>query len=103
MSVLDTPIEQLAQQVSAGDVKATQCVAESLDQIRDQNESLNALISVCEELAQSEAANIDAKIAAGEAVGPLAGIPVAIKDGICTKGQRTTASSKMLELSLIHI
>ena len=97
MSVLDNSIEQLAQQVSAGEVTASQCVEESLNQIQAQNESINALITVCEETARAQAAAVDAKIAAGETAGPLAGIPIAIKDGICTQGQRTTAGSKMLE------
>ena len=59
------------------------------------NPSLNAFITLTPDLAQRHAQAADAAIARGEA-GPLAGIPLAIKDLFCTAGVRTTAGSKIL-------
>lgn len=60
-------------------------------------DKVGAYITLTEEKALSDAAVIDAKIAAGEELSPLAGVPVSVKDNICTKGIRTTCASKMLE------
>lgn len=97
MSVLDNGIEQLARLVSTGEVTAVQLVEESLAQLSAQNDSLNVMISHDDDQARQQAEAVDRKIAAGESVGPLAGVPVAIKDCICTKGQTTTSGSQMLK------
>ncbi len=60
-------------------------------------EYLNNFVTVSEELARSQARAVDAKIARGEEIGILEGIPAGIKDLFCTKGVRSTASSHMLE------
>lgn len=68
-----------------------------LDEIKAKDEVIKAYITVCEEEAMSKAKEVQAKMDNGEEVGPLAGIPIAIKDNICTKGVKTTCASKMLE------
>ena len=60
-------------------------------------DKVGAYITLTEEHALETAAAIDAKRAAGEELAPLAGVPVSVKDNICTKGIRTTCASRMLE------
>ena len=75
-------------------VELTNAVIARVDAVEDQ---VNAYVTLDKENALAQAAKVDAKIAAGEQIAPLAGIPGAIKDNISTKGLRTTCSSKMLE------
>jgi aspartyl-tRNA(Asn)/glutamyl-tRNA(Gln) amidotransferase subunit A len=67
-----------------------------LDRIRYLDERIGAVVTVTEELALQQAEEADKRIAAGDA-GQLAGIPVLVKDNMCTRGVRTTCSSKMLQ------
>jgi aspartyl-tRNA(Asn)/glutamyl-tRNA(Gln) amidotransferase subunit A len=66
-------------------------------QIERRNPELNAFLALCPERAYAQADRVDAAIAKGNALGPLAGVPVAIKDVISTQGVRTTCGSKILE------
>ena len=65
--------------------------------IKERNEELNAFVTVDEEGAMKTAKTVDKKIAAGESLAILAGIPCAVKDLICTKGVRTTCCSPILK------
>ena len=67
-----------------------------LDAIEKENASLSAYVKVTPETARKTAAKVDAKIAAGEPLAPLEGIPMTLKDNISTKGIETTCCSKML-------
>ncbi len=74
-------------------VELTENVYSRIDEVEDK---VQAYVTLDKENALAQAAKVDAKIAAGEEIAPLAGIPGAIKDNICTKGLLTTCSSKML-------
>ena len=75
-------------------VDATKAVIES---IKEQNGKYNFVITILEDIALEQAAKADELINAGKLNGPLAGVPIAIKDNICTKGTLTTCGSKILE------
>jgi aspartyl-tRNA(Asn)/glutamyl-tRNA(Gln) amidotransferase subunit A len=64
--------------------------------IRAVDQSVNAYITLLEERAHAKAKEVDAKIASGDELSPLAGIPVAVKDNICTQGVETTCGSRIL-------
>ena len=71
----------------------TNSVFDRIDKVEDK---VNAYVTLCKEQAVEKAKAVDAKIAAGEQLSPLAGIPVGVKDNICTKDVLTSCSSKML-------
>ncbi|HTW99630.1 MAG TPA: Asp-tRNA(Asn)/Glu-tRNA(Gln) amidotransferase subunit GatA [Acidimicrobiales bacterium] len=92
----DTTAIELAAQVRAGRRRASEVVEESLAAIAEADPQLHAFNLVTAGEARAAAAEIDARIAAGENPGPLAGVPVALKDNLCTLGIETTCSSRIL-------
>jgi len=76
---------------------AVEITQEALDRIAQLEPQLNSFLRVTADQALEQARQVDAKIAAGEQIGLLAGIPIAIKDNMCTEGIRTTCGSKILE------
>ncbi len=75
-------------------VELTQSVLDRIDQT---DSVIRAYITVTADLALEQARRVDEKIQKGEKLSPLAGIPIAVKDNICTKGIRTTCASRILE------
>ena len=88
---------ELTERFANGSLSATEVLESTLERVRSLDERLHAYLLVVEEQAREAAAAVDAAIAAGDRPGPVAGIPLALKDVLCTKGIRTTAGSKILE------
>ncbi len=87
----------IAAAVRAGERSAREVLDEHLAVIEDRDGELHAFNLVLADEARAAADAIDARVAAGEDPGPLAGVPVALKDNLCTRGVATTCSSRILE------
>jgi aspartyl-tRNA(Asn)/glutamyl-tRNA(Gln) amidotransferase subunit A len=92
-----TTARHIREAIVAGKTSAADVCRAALARIEQTNPSLNAFNHVVAERAIERASRIDQQRASGATLGPLAGVPVALKDNLCVKGVRTTASSKMLD------
>ena len=82
--------------IAARQVSAREVAAEYFKRIGARNKELNAYLTLCEERAYKQADRVDALVAAGKPLPLLAGVPIAVKDVISTRGVRTTCGSKIL-------
>jgi aspartyl-tRNA(Asn)/glutamyl-tRNA(Gln) amidotransferase subunit A len=89
-------VTQIADSVRGGETSAAATTAAALDRIAEIDVDLHAFLYVSSDRAMAQAHAIDAKRQRGEALGALAGVPIAIKDAICTRGEPTTAASRIL-------
>lgn len=83
--------------VRNNEVKSTELVEAVAAAADDRDGKLNAYLSMDVDAAMEHAGRVDARAAAGEPLGPLAGVPIAIKDNICIEGLPTTCASRILE------
>lgn len=96
MSLLDYTATQLAEKIKNHEVSVLDAVNAVLEQIDSKEDTYNCYVTVDREGALKKAEEVQKKIDSGELTGPLAGVPVAIKDNMCTEGLITTCSSKIL-------
>jgi aspartyl-tRNA(Asn)/glutamyl-tRNA(Gln) amidotransferase subunit A len=95
--MLDTTARSIRDEIAAGRLSAVEVCRASLARIDALNPSLNAFNHIAAERALARAADVDRLRASGASPGPLAGVPLALKDNLCVRGMRTTASSRILE------
>jgi aspartyl-tRNA(Asn)/glutamyl-tRNA(Gln) amidotransferase subunit A len=95
--VTNWTIEGVKEALAAKKISARELAAEHYTRIASRNPELNAFLALSQERAYTQADRIDALVAAGKPLPPLAGVPIAIKDVLSTRGVRTTCGSKILE------
>ena len=96
MDLLKLTALELGEKIKAKEVTVREAVDAVIGQIRESESEIHSFVTIDEEGAYAQAEEIQKKIDAGELTGPLAGVPVAIKDNMCIEGQLTTCSSKIL-------
>src|SRR5690242_19362765 len=94
---LDRSISDIAAAVAKGDLSAEEIANDSIAAIETSNSRLGAFLAISAEQALEQARAVDARRARGEALGKLAGVPIGLKDALCTRGIATTCASKILK------
>ena len=97
MSILDLTALELGKKIKAGEITSPEATEAVIKRIKAVEGQIHSYVTLDEEGAMKRAKEVQAQIEAGTLTGPLAGVPAAIKDNMCTKGMRTTCSSKILE------
>lgn len=97
MDLMSLTAVELGRKIKAKEVTVREAVLAAYDKIDEKEAELNCYVTTTKEAALAKADEVQTKIDAGELTGPLAGVSVAIKDNMCTKGVLTTCSSRILE------
>ena len=97
MNIFDLTATQLGEKIKAGEITSFEATKAVIEKIKTADEKFKAYITLNEEDALNRAKEVDEKIKNGEYTSILAGVPIAIKDNICTKGTKTTCASHILD------
>ena len=96
MDLKDLSALELSTAIKKGEAGVEEAVKVSLEQIKKSEDTVHAFLETDEEKVYQRVKEVEAGIASGKYTGPLAGVPIAVKDNICTKGRKTTCASKIL-------
>ena len=96
MDIMSLTAVELGKKIKAKEISVTEATQAYLDQIEKVEADVHSYVTIDKEGALKRAGEVQKLIDDGTLLGPLAGVPVAIKDNMCTKGMRTTCSSKIL-------
>ncbi len=97
MNITELTVHELQEKLKNKELTITDITKAYIDRIKEKENDVQAFVTLLTEEAMEQAKDIQNKIEKGEIKGKLAGIPIGIKDNMCTKGIKTTCSSKMLE------
>ena len=96
MDLMSMTAVELGKKIASGEVTSVEATQAVLDRMEKLEQEYNCFVTIDREGALAQAEAVQKRIAAGELKGPLAGVPVAIKDNMCIEGMLTTCSSKIL-------
>ncbi|MEE8452701.1 MAG: Asp-tRNA(Asn)/Glu-tRNA(Gln) amidotransferase subunit GatA [Thermoguttaceae bacterium] len=97
MALIDRTATELLAELESGNVTSVEVTRAFLDRIEQHNDRINAFLHVDAEAALDRAEQIDRRRRDGRQIGPLGGLPVAVKDVLCTRGETTTCGSRILQ------
>lgn len=97
MGILQLSARELSEKIRGGEISVKEAVDAYREQIGKMEPQVHAFLSVDDDILAGRIQEVEEGIRSGRYSGPLAGVPVAVKDNICTKGQKTTCASKILE------
>ena len=87
---------ELGKKIREREIGVAEAVGEALAAIKAKDKALGSFVTVDREGAMERAGEVQRQLDMGELTGPLAGVPMAVKDNLCTRGMRTTCGSRML-------
>ena len=97
MSITELTVHELQEKLKTKELTITEITKAYVDRINEKENDVQAFVTTLTDDAIDNAKKVQERIENGESLGELAGIPIGIKDNLCTKGIKTTCSSKMLE------